>query len=67
MRCHIFSLATVLVLALVQATAYAQTRDEKVRTDRDEIGEDSRWIYNDLPRGFAEAKQTGKPLLIVFR
>ena len=67
MKCSFLSLATMLVLALAQSTAYAQTRDEKVRTDRDEIGEDSRWIYNDLPRGFAEAKQTGKPLLIVFR
>ncbi len=67
MRCSFLSLATMLVLALVQSTTYAQTRDEKVRTDRDEIGEDSRWIYNDLPRGFAEAQQTGKPLLIVFR
>ena len=67
MRCSFLSLATMLALALAQSTSYAQTRDEKVRTDRDEIGEDSRWIYNDLPRGFAEAKQTGKPLLIVFR
>ena len=25
------------------------------------------WIYNDLPAGFAEAKKTGKPLLVVFR
>ncbi len=25
------------------------------------------WIYNDLPRGFAEAARTGKPLLAVFR
>ena len=67
MRHSFLSLATLLVLAFAQSAAYAQTRDEKVRTDRDEIGEDSRWIYNDLPRGFAEAKQTGKPLLIVFR
>ena len=67
MKYHIFSLATLLVLGLAQATAYAQTRDERVRTDRDTVGEDSRWIYNDLPRGFAEAERTGKPLLIVFR
>ena len=25
------------------------------------------WIYNDLPKGYAEAKKTGKPLLVVFR
>jgi hypothetical protein len=67
MRRSFLSLATILLLALGQSHALAQTRDEEVHTDRDEIGEDSRWIYNDLPRGFTEAKQTGKPLLIVFR
>lgn len=25
------------------------------------------WVYNDLDRGFAEARKTGKPLLVVFR
>jgi hypothetical protein len=25
------------------------------------------WIYDDLPAGYAEAKKTGKPMLIVFR
>ena len=28
---------------------------------------DARWIYNDFERGFAEAKKTGKPLLVVLR
>ena len=28
---------------------------------------DARWIYNDYERGFAEAKKTGKPLLVVLR
>ena len=25
------------------------------------------WFYNDLGAGFAEAKKTGKPMLVVFR
>ncbi len=25
------------------------------------------WIYNDLDAGFAEARRTGKPLLVVLR
>src|SRR5215217_6741425 len=28
---------------------------------------DPRWIYNDVQRGFEEAKTTGKPLLVVLR
>ena len=67
MKRRTFSIATIFLLALTQAAAYAQTRDEKVRTDRDKLADDNRWIYNDLPAGFAEARQTDKPLLIVFR
>lgn len=25
------------------------------------------WVYNDLDAGFAQARKTGKPLLVVFR
>lgn len=25
------------------------------------------WIYNDLDKGFAEAKAAGKPLMVVYR
>lgn len=25
------------------------------------------WIYDDIPGGFAKAKKSGKPLMIVFR
>lgn len=28
---------------------------------------DKSWVYDDLPAGFAQAKKTGKPLMIVFR
>jgi len=29
--------------------------------------EENNWIYNDLPKGFAEAKRTDKPLFVVIR
>ena len=45
----------------------AQTRDEMVREDRKKIAEEGFWIYNDLPKAFAKAKQSGKPLLVVLR
>jgi hypothetical protein len=28
---------------------------------------DASWVYDDLAAGFAQAKKTGKPLMIVFR
>lgn len=44
-----------------------QTRDEMVREDRRKVTEDGFWIYNDLPKAFAEAEATGKPILVVLR
>lgn len=45
----------------------AQTREQKVLDDRQKFANHPLWIYNDLPRGFAEAKKTGKPMLVVLR
>lgn len=45
----------------------AQSREEKVRKDREKVEAEGFWIYNDLPTGFARAKETGKPLLVVLR
>jgi hypothetical protein len=56
-----------LFLAAACGAASAQTRDEKVRGDRSNVEGDGHWIYNDLAAGFSEAKETGKPLLVVFR
>ena len=28
---------------------------------------DARWIYDDVPKGLASARDSGKPLLLVFR
>ena len=45
----------------------AENRDAKVVNDRADVMSDGRWIYNDFPKGVAEAKRTGKPLLVVLR
>ena len=54
-------------LALTLGTAKAEDRDAKVRNDQAAIKAGGFWIYNDVEKGFAEAKRTGKPLLVVFR
>jgi len=43
------------------------TRETKVRQDKQNLAENDIWIYNDLDRGLAEAKRTGKPLFVVIR
>jgi hypothetical protein len=46
---------------------HAQTREEKVRGDKAKVEASGFWIYNDLPRAFAEARKSGQPLLVVLR
>ncbi len=66
------SLARSLVLTGVLFTAecFAETvkdREGSVRKDKATMENDARWGYNDVDRGFAEARRTGKPLLVVLR
>jgi len=59
-------LGTFLVLNATALRA-AEDREALTRDDRRMAETGGPWIYNDLDRGFALARETGKPLLIVFR
>jgi hypothetical protein len=61
---RILAFACCLVLI---GTAGAQEREEKVRNDRKKVEAEGFWIYNDFGRGVAEAKKSGKPLVVVLR
>jgi serine protease Do len=62
------TLAVALLLVFVMSGfAHSQTRDEKVLADRKKVEAEGRWIYGDLAKGFAAAKISGKPILIVLR
>lgn len=50
-----------------QVLSQQTERDTKVRNDKANVEKDSRWIYNDLPRAYDAARNSNKPLLIVFR
>ncbi len=56
----------VCTVVLGQAAA-VKDREGAVRGDKAAMENDARWLYNDVDRGFAEAKRTGKPLLVVLR
>lgn len=60
-------LLSLIVWLAVAGLSVAQTREEKVIADRKKFEADAQWIYNDLPRGIAEAKKLGKPMLVVMR
>jgi hypothetical protein len=57
---------TLSATTLVTAET-VKDREGAVRQDRAARENDPRWIYNDVDRGFAEARRTGKPLLVVLR
>lgn len=57
----------VVVSCLCASPIFAQTREEKVRNDKKKVEAQGYWIYNDLPRAFAEAKKSGKPIVAVLR
>ena len=58
--------AGLLFLGVASLTA-AEDRKERVLNDRKDVEASGNWIYNDLPKGFAEAARSGKPLLVVIR
>lgn len=61
---------SLLVWVLSAGASLAETvkdREGAVRKDREVMEKDPRWRYNDTESGFAEAKKTGKPLLVVLR
>lgn len=60
------------LLPLIAATVFAhgqavKDRESAVRKDRETMEHDIRWMYNDVESGFAAAKRSGKPLLVVLR
>ena len=59
-------LATCTTLLFADA-AFSQTREEKVRADKAAVEAEGFWIYNDLDRAFAEARRSGKPILVNLR
>ncbi len=63
-------LLIAVISATLAASGLAETvkdREAAVRGDKARMENDARWIYNDVARGFAEARRTGKPLLVVLR
>jgi hypothetical protein len=55
------------MVVLTAAMAVAGDGKEKLRAALGDPDPDNLWVYDDLYRGIALAKKTGKPLLVVFR
>lgn len=61
--------ATLLGLCVHLSAAGEAVKDREaaVRGDKAAMEKDSRWLYNEIDQGFAEARRTGKPLMVVLR
>jgi len=60
------------VLALLAVVGLAATpqqagNNEELRKTLKDVDLVGTWIYDDLAAGYAEAKKSGKPMLVVFR
>jgi hypothetical protein len=53
-------------LLLVGSPLAAQDKNP-LRDKLKDTAADATWVYDDIDQGFAEAKKTGKPMLVVFR
>lgn len=53
--------------AFDSAVAQTKSREQKVREDKARVTAEGFWIYNDIPAAFQQAKQNGKPILVVLR
>ena len=58
---------SVFALAISSHGEAVKDREGAVRNDRATMEKDARWIYHDYRAGFAKAKETGRPLLVVLR
>ena len=66
MKCRSIVLACLLWSAAA-SLCLGQDRDTKVKNDRKQFEGDTSWVYNDIARGFEQARHTCKPKLVVFR
>lgn len=66
----LFGCCGLLVAMLLLGTAglgAAEDRETVTREDRKIAEAAGPWVYNDLDKGIALARESGKPLLVVFR
>ena len=58
---------TVAALAALTLLSLQEAKDRRLQENLKDTGLVGSWVYDDLDAGVAEAKKSGKPLLVVFR
>ena len=65
MRCQPTALAGIVFTTMLANVSVAQDYDALKKAIGDKVSDD--WIYEDIDAGYAEARKTGKPLIVSFR
>src|SRR5262245_13988456 len=60
-------LAPCVVVAVAGAAIAGESREEKVRHDKERVEAAGYWIYGDFAKARAEAEASGKPLVVALR
>ncbi|MCC6235258.1 MAG: PDZ domain-containing protein, partial [Verrucomicrobiales bacterium] len=60
-------LAALSMLLLPADGETVKDREGAVRGDKAAMEKNASWLYNEVDRGFEEARRTGKPLMVVLR
>ena len=67
MKIDYWAMAALLIAVPTLVQAQNRDRNTMVLNDRQRVVDDGYWIYNNLDKGFEQAQQSGKPLLVVLR
>ncbi len=59
--------ASLLVISLASVLAQESKKQNLLKDHLGDTGVHGSWIYEDIQAGYAQAKKTGKPLLVGFR
>jgi len=61
------ALAVVVAAPALSARAEEASGKEELRKSLKDFDEAASWVYDDLDAGFAAARKSAKPVLVVFR
>ena len=62
---HVISV--IIFIVLTQIDLIVQAGPTALQTDLKDLEVGEQWIYGDLEKGIALAKESGKPLFVLFR
>lgn len=67
MRRRLLAATVACAFTALSVLAFAGSSPEQLKKDLGDEGIVGEWHYDDIPGGLADAKRSGRPVLVVFR